>query len=151
MLSLLLAEDNPGDVRLVREALRTSPFASELVVASDGAQALKYLRSSRFDLAILDLNLPKLSGLDVLKRVKEIEVLRQIPIIVLSTSGSEADILAAYDLHANAYLVKAHSYDAVVRQFEKIEAWLNCVKLPFNVDDYQMAPAHSADDDSKPI
>ncbi|HEU0131122.1 MAG TPA: response regulator [Mycobacteriales bacterium] len=135
---ILLVEDNPGDVRLTREALRRGRVANTLDVVGDGDAALAYLRregayagSERPDLVLLDLNLPGLDGRDVLAEVKKDESLRRLPIIVLTTSAAERDIGRSYDLGANCYVTKPvelADFLGVVRSFE--DFWLSIVKLP---------------------
>jgi chemotaxis family two-component system response regulator Rcp1 len=141
---ILLVEDNPGDVRLVRESMVDWASASKLHVVTNGEDAVQfvcqtkaYADAPRPDLIILDLNLPGLSGLDVLTKLKDIPGLRRIPTIMLSSSEAEEDIRSAYELHVNVYLVKARSFAGIIKQFENIEAWLNCARLPFNSDDYK--------------
>jgi chemotaxis family two-component system response regulator Rcp1 len=138
VLKILLVEDNPGDVRLMREALRDGLLRSDLQVVENGEEALAYLHqtgafagASRPDLIFLDLNLPKKDGREVLQEVKQDESLRRIPIVVLTTSEAERDILHAYDLHANCYVKKPVDLDqflAVVRACENF--WLSVVRLP---------------------
>jgi len=135
---LLLVEDSPGDVELTREALDEARVSNELHVVADGEQAMQYLkREGRFadavrpDLVLLDLNLPRMDGRQVLAEIKADPELRRIPVVVLTTSRAEKDVLAAYELHANAYIVKPVDLDqflAVVRSVEGF--WLSVVKLP---------------------
>ncbi|MFN3323479.1 MAG: response regulator [Bryobacteraceae bacterium] len=135
---ILLVEDNPGDVRLTREALRESTVPCRLTVVPDGEAALKYLRREgvytdavRPDLILLDLNLPRKDGREVLCELKRDDDLRQIPVVVLTTSMAEQDIFKAYDLHANCYLQKPVDLDrflSIVRAIENF--WLTVVKLP---------------------
>lgn len=137
-IHILLVEDNPGDVRLTREALRESKLLNELAVASDGVEALAMLRrqgdysdATTPDLILLDLNLPRLDGREVLQAVKEDPVLRRIPVVVLTTSEAEQDILRAYDLHANCYIVKPVDLEQFLHVVRSIEDfWLTIVKLP---------------------
>lgn len=137
-IKILLVEDNPGDVRLVIEALKDSKIYNTLDVVEDGQDALaylnregKYANTSTPDLILLDFDLPTVSGREVLEQVKSNKNLRLIPIIVLTVSQSEQDILRAYDLQANAYVNKPIDFDqfiAVIRSIENF--WFTIVKLP---------------------
>jgi two-component system, chemotaxis family, response regulator Rcp1 len=137
-IEILLVEDNPADVRLTQEALRDSKISNRLHAVGDGEQALRFLRregehveSPRPDLVLLDLNLPRLSGREVLAQVKADPDLRRIPVVVLTTSEAEQDIVRSYDLHANAYVRKPvdfHQFTEVVRLIE--DFWFSVVKLP---------------------
>jgi len=137
-IEILLAEDNPGDVRLTIEALRQDKVNNHLGVARDGQEAMDYLRqrgsfaqAPRPDLVLLDLNMPKKSGLEVLAEIKGDPDLRRIPVVILTTSDAEKDIMASYDLHANCYITKPvdlGQFMVVVRQIEGF--WLEIVKLP---------------------
>src|SRR6266487_2715758 len=107
-VKILLVEDNPGDVRLTQEALKEGKVQNELAVVSDGVQAMAYLRrealyadATRLDLILLDLNLPRKDGREVLAEIKADEQLRRIPIVILTTSRAEMDVVRSYDLHAN--------------------------------------------------
>lgn len=131
---LLLIEDNPGDVRLAYETF----CQAKINVVSDGEEALVYLRRIAIydrtklpDLIMLDLNLPKTAGHEVLAQIKSDPTLRRIPVIVLSSSETEEDILKAYDLHANCYITKPHDLDEFVRIVSLIEEfWWGTIKLP---------------------
>ena len=135
---ILLVEDNPADVRLTMEAMRESKMLSRVTVVSDGEQALDYLRrrgpyatATRPDLVLLDLNLPKKDGREVLQEIKAIEDLRRIPVVVLTTSKAEEDIYRTYDLHANCYITKPMDLDRFIEVVQQIEGfWLNVVSLP---------------------
>lgn len=137
-IEILLVEDNPADVRLTKEALKEGKIAHELSVVMDGVQAMEFLRrggdfsgASRPDLILLDLNLPKKDGREVLAEIKEDDELKSIPVVVLTTSKGEEDICRAYNLHANCYITKPVDYEqfiGVVRAIE--EFWLMIVKLP---------------------
>lgn len=136
-IEILLVEDNPADVRLTREMLKEARIANHLTVAGTGAEALEHLQQGRGkgqprpDLILLDLNLPGMSGQDVLGRVKSDPDLRRVPIVILTSSQAEQDVLRSYDLHANAYVVKPvdlTQFIDVVRSIE--EFWLAVVKLP---------------------
>jgi chemotaxis family two-component system response regulator Rcp1 len=137
-IEILLVEDNPGDVRLTFEALRDGRVSNNLHVVADGAEALNFLRKSgpyaaepTPDLILLDLNLPKVDGREVLAEVKTDPVLKRIPVIVLTTSGAEEDILKTYDLHANSYVTKPVDLDQFINIVKAIEGfWLSVVKLP---------------------
>ena len=121
-MRVLLVEDNPGDARLVREAVRLCTSAVDLTILTDGEQALDYLfKRSPFEdapppeLILLDLNLPKVDGRDVLIRIKGDVLLRRVPVFILSTSGAKRDIEAAYDHHANCYLQKPIDLEEFIR------------------------------------
>jgi two-component system, chemotaxis family, response regulator Rcp1 len=137
-IEILLVEDNPGDVRLTRETLRDSKIVNNLHVASDGIEALAFLRqqgphhrAARPDLILLDLNLPSKNGREVLSEIKADHALRHIPVVVLTTSSAERDIAAAYTLHANCYVVKPvglSEFATIVRSIE--DFWFEVVRLP---------------------
>ncbi|MFA9414969.1 response regulator [Natrinema sp. HArc-T2] len=139
---ILLVEDNPGDVRLTREAFKQGRIENDLHVVSDGFEALSFLAQEdeyadvpRPDLILLDLNLPRKDGEDVLKELKDDPALRSIPVIVLTSSSAEEDIARSYELHANAYLTKPVDPDEfieTVRAFEKF--WFSVVRLPPEAD-----------------
>ena len=134
---VLVVEDNPADVRLLREALGAGRIAVEIDVAGDGEQAVEILMRSvdeaqaRPDLVLLDLNLPRMTGTEVLAEVKSHPALRRTPIIVLSGSAAEQDVQAAYDLHANAYLRKPRDFPGLRGLVAEIERfWLEQALLP---------------------
>jgi chemotaxis family two-component system response regulator Rcp1 len=137
-VEILLVEDNPSDVRLTRESLKDSKVLNHMSVVDNGVEAMaflrregKYVKATRPDLILLDLNLPKKDGREVLAEIKADEQLRRIPVVVLTTSSAEQDILKTYDLHANCYITKPVNLDqfsAVVRAIE--EFWFTIVKLP---------------------
>jgi CheY-like chemotaxis protein len=137
-IRILLVEDSPGDVRLTREAMREIDVTNELHVVGDGEAALRFLRregehagAPRPDLVLLDLNLPLLGGHEVLRRVKADGDLRRIPVVVLSTSASEDDVLAAYDGGVNSYVRKPVQLDGFLRVLRSVEEWwLRSVTLP---------------------
>jgi CheY-like chemotaxis protein len=137
-IEILLVEDNPGDVRLTQEAMRAARMTNTLHVVDDGIQAMEFLRrrshfkdAPRPDLILLDLNLPKKDGRAVLSEVKTDPDLRRIPVVVLTTSRSEEDVLQAYDMHANAYVTKPVNLDQFLRIVALIdEFWLKVVTLP---------------------
>jgi CheY-like chemotaxis protein len=137
-IQILLVEDNPGDVRLTREVLAECNVLNELTVLGDGEEALEFLTRSgahssapRPDLVLLDLNLPRKDGREVLAAIKQDADLRRIPVVVLTTSSDEADILRSYNLHANCYITKPVDLDQFVTVVRVIEDfWLAIVKLP---------------------
>ena len=137
-VNILLIEDNPGDVRLTREAFKETQIDVNLSVAMDGVEALQMLRikppfedNSIPDLILLDLNLPKLDGREVLEAIKSDQKLKIIPVVVLSTSTAEEDILHSYQLHVNCYLNKPVDFDSFCEMVKKIEAfWLQTAVLP---------------------
>jgi chemotaxis family two-component system response regulator Rcp1 len=137
-IEILLVEDNPGDVRLTIEALHEGKLANNLQIARDGAEALQYLRREgqfseavRPDLILLDLNLPKRDGREVLGEIKQDADLRRIPVVILTTSQAEQDIFQSYDLHANCYITKPVDLDAFIRVVKSIDSfWLSVVQLP---------------------
>ena len=135
---ILLVEDNEGDVRLTREALHEGKVANQLIVARDGIEALAVLRrtgahadSPRPHLILLDLNLPKMDGRQVLAEIKQDADLRRIPVVVLTTSKAEEDIVRTYNLHANCYVTKPVDFEKFVSVIRTIdEFWLTVVRLP---------------------
>ena len=137
-IEVLLVEDSPGDVRLTREAFKDAKVHLNLHVASDGVEAMdflnrvgKYARVPRPDLILLDLNLPKKDGREVLEEVKESPALKSIPVVILTTSASDADILRSYRLHANCYITKPVGLDGFLKVVKSIDSfWLSVVKLP---------------------
>ena len=137
-IHILLVEDNPGDVRLTREALLEARVRNHLSVAKDGVEALAMLRrvplpgeGPRPDLVLLDLNLPRMDGREVLAEMKGDPDLRRIPVVVLTTSKAEEDVLRSYDLHANSYITKPVDLDQFIRVAQAIEDfWLTVVTLP---------------------
>jgi chemotaxis family two-component system response regulator Rcp1 len=137
-IEILLVEDNPGDVRLTREALKEAKVRNNLAVANDGVEALAYLRrepphetATRPDLVLLDLNLPRKDGREVLAEIKADPDLRRLPVVVLTTSTAEQDILESYNLYANCYITKPVDLDQFLGIVTSIEDfWLTIVKLP---------------------
>lgn len=137
-VEILLVEDNPGDVRLTKEALKEAKIYNNLSVVEDGVEAVAYLyqegkykAASRPDLILLDLNLPKKDGREVLEIIKSDHMLKRIPVVVLTTSKAEQDILKVYDLYANCYITKPvdlGQFMSVVKSIE--DFWLSIVKLP---------------------
>jgi two-component system response regulator len=137
-VEVLLVEDSPGDVRLTREAFKDAKVHINLHVASDGTEAMDFLNREgkhanvpRPDLILLDLNLPKKDGREVLKEIKENPALKSIPVVILTTSSSDADILRSYRLHANCYITKPVGLDGFLEVVKSIDSfWLSVVKLP---------------------
>jgi CheY-like chemotaxis protein len=137
-INILLVEDNPGDVRLTREALNENKIVNELSLAGDGEEALKFLRKEngyenapKPDLILLDLNLPKKDGRQVLAEIKNDEKLKRIPVIILTSSKAEEDILKMYNLHANCYITKPIDLKQFMMVIKTIEEfWFTIVKLP---------------------
>ena len=137
-IEILLVEDNPGDIRLTKEALKEAKVNNSLSVVGDGVEALAFLRrggvysaAPRPDIVLLDLNLPKKDGRQVLAEVKADPELRRIPVVILTTSKAEEDILKTYDLHANCFITKPVDFDQFVRVVQSIEHfWLSIVTLP---------------------
>jgi len=137
-INVLLVEDSPGDVRLTQEAFREANGSIRLHVAVDGVEAMAFLRhegghvlAPRPDLILLDLNLPKMDGREVLGHIKEDEGLKTIPTVILTTSDAEADIVKSYQLQANCYLTKPVQLDAFESLVKSInDFWLTKVKLP---------------------
>jgi chemotaxis family two-component system response regulator Rcp1 len=137
-IEVLLVEDSPGDVRLTREALKDAKVHISLHVAADGIEAMAFLERAgthvdapRPDLILLDLNLPKKDGREVLKEIKESPTLRSIPVVILTTSSSEEDVLRSYELHANCYISKPVDLDGFLKVVQSIDNfWLSVVKLP---------------------
>ncbi len=139
-VDILLVEDNPGDVRLTREALRAAKVLNRMSVAQDGVEALAFLRrqgpyadAPRPELILLDLNLPKKDGREVLEEIKQDPDLKRIPVVILTTSQAEQDIIRTYNLHANCYVSKPVDLDQFITVIKSIEDfWLTIVKLPPN-------------------
>ncbi len=137
-IEILLVEDNPGDIRLTREALKESKMLINLEVVTDGVEALKFLhKDGKYkakimpDLILLDLNLPKKNGRQVLAEIKADDRLKIIPVVILTTSRNEEDILATYGNHANCYITKPIDLDQFITVVAKIEEfWLTTVRLP---------------------
>jgi chemotaxis family two-component system response regulator Rcp1 len=146
-LQILMVEDNPGDARLALEALKDSKVHNVLYHVWDGVEAMRFLRRqaeytdvSLPDLVLLDLNLPRKDGHEVLKEMKDDAELRLIPVVVLTTSAAERDLVKSYGLHANAYIVKPIGLDQFVEVVQAIEEfWLSIVKLPRASDSKDLA------------
>lgn len=138
-IEILLVEDNEGDVGLVEEVFHEAKIRNKLNVAEDGEEAILFLRKEgkfsnapRPDIILLDLNLPLKDGREVLKEIKEDDDLKRIPVVVLTTSKAEEDVLKSYNLHANSYITKPVDFDQFIRVIKSIENfWLDVVKLPF--------------------
>lgn len=138
MVEILMVEDNPADVRLTREAFKDAKVLNNMSVVGDGEEALSFLRrqgkysgAPRPDLILLDLNLPKKDGREVLAEIKSDPLFKRIPVVVLTTSEDEKDILKAYDLHVNAYITKPVNLEQFMKVVEAVEDfWLTVVKLP---------------------
>ena len=139
-IEILLVEDNPGDARLTLEAFKEGRVLNNLVVMKDGVEALAYLRrrgpyatSKTPDLILLDLNLPRKSGREVLAEIKADEQLKVIPVVVLTTSADDQDVARAYNQHANCYITKPVDLEQFLRVVHSIEDfWLTLVRLPEN-------------------
>jgi chemotaxis family two-component system response regulator Rcp1 len=137
-VQMLLVEDNPGDVRLTKETLKDAKLMVDLHVVGDGVEAMaflrqegKYTKAPRPDLVLLDLNLPKKDGREVLAEIKQDPDLRRIPVVVLTISSAEEDILKSYNLHANAYVNKPLNLEQFAKITKAIEDfWFSVVKLP---------------------
>lgn len=137
-IEILLVEDNPSDVRLTQEVLRDGRVRNNMSVVMDGVDAISFLHQTgeyagapRPDIILLDLNLPKKDGREVLAEIKADPDLKNIPVVVLTTSSAEQDIFRSYDLHANCYITKPVDLDQFIRVMRSIEDfWLTIVKLP---------------------
>lgn len=137
-INILLVEDNPGDVRLTQEVLKEGKIKNTLNVVMDGEEALEYLNkrgqyllAETPDIILLDLNLPKIDGREVLEEIKKTPNLKRIPVIVLTTSDAQADILKIYDNHANCYITKPVDFSQFINVVKSIEDfWLTIVQLP---------------------
>lgn len=137
-IEVLLVEDNPGDVRLMVEALKDAKVNNNLSVAINGEEAMAFIRREGAysdaptpDLIMLDLNLPKKDGREVLEEIKEDPDFKHIPVVVITTSGAEEDIIKSYSLHANCYITKPVNFEQFIKVVHSIEEfWLTVVKLP---------------------
>jgi chemotaxis family two-component system response regulator Rcp1 len=137
-VEILLVEDSPGDVRLTQEALKENKVANRLSVTGDGEEALRFLRregrfaeAPRPDLILLDLNLPRKDGRETLAEIKRNPSLKRIPVVILTTSQAEEDIVRTYNLHANCYITKPVDLDQFIKVVHTIkDFWLSIVKLP---------------------
>ncbi len=143
-VELLLVEDNPVDIKLTTRALKEGKVLNNLSVVRDGVEAMQFLhregdysKAPRPDLILLDLNMPRMDGREVLTEIKNSDDLKHIPVIVLTTSDAEQDVLRSYNLHANSYITKPVDFDQFVdaiRRFE--EFWFTVVRLPSNVQPF---------------
>lgn len=141
-IEILLVDDNPGDIRLTQEALKESKVFNNLHIVEDGMEALEFLRKKgRFkneitpDIILLDLNLPKRNGREVLTEIKNDDLLKKIPVVILTISRAEEDILKSYELHANCYITKPVDMNQFIKIVRSIEDfWFSIVKLPPNID-----------------
>lgn len=137
-VNILLVEDNKGDIRLTQEAVKESKLLINLSVVMDGVEAIEFLRKNgkykdeiRPDIILLDLNLPKMDGRQVLAEIKNDPDLKLIPVVILTTSRSEEDLLKSYGLHANCYINKPLEFEKFIQVVQKIEDfWLTIVRLP---------------------
>lgn len=137
-IEILLIEDNLGDVRLTQEALKEGKVHNNLSVVVDGVEAMTYLRqqgrfsaATRPDIILLDLNLPKKNGREVLAEIKQDDELKHIPVVILTTSKADEDVIKSYNLYANCYITKPVDLDQFIRVIQSIEDfWLTIVKLP---------------------
>jgi CheY-like chemotaxis protein len=137
-INVLIVEDNPGDARLIEEVFKQNKIYSSFIILNDGVKAINYLKKQdeyinamKPDVIILDLNLPKKDGREVLSEIKFDELLMHIPVIVLTSSSSEEDILNAYNLHANCYVTKPIDFNSFTNAIKSIENyWFSVVKLP---------------------
>ena len=137
-VEILLVEDDPGDVRLTQEALKDSKMRNNLHIVEDGIEALAFLRNEgdyadvpKPDIILLDLNLPRKDGREVLQEIKDDEKLKRIPVVILTTSENDEDILTSYNLHANCYITKPVDMNQFVQIVKTIEGfWFSIVKLP---------------------
>jgi len=137
-IKILLVEDNPGDARLAQEALKEAKMANDIHWVDDGVKAMEFLRrqgeyqdAPRPDVVLLDLNLPRMDGREVLAEIKTDPDLKRIPVVVLTVSEAEEDILRSYNLHANCYITKPLELDRFMEVVQQIEDfWLTIVKLP---------------------
>ncbi len=139
---ILLVEDNPGDIRLTQEAIKEGPVQHELYVAKDGVEALdflhkkeRYLNAPTPDIILLDLNLPRKDGREVLAEIKADDNLKLIPVVILTTSDAEQDILRSYTLHANCFITKPVDLDAFIEIIRQIETyWFTIAQLPGKIE-----------------
>lgn len=137
-MNVLLVEDNPADAKMTKRAFEQSEGKNRLNIVTDGEQALNYLNrsgqysnSDRPDLILLDLNIPKLPGIELLKKIKENDDLKSIPVIILSTSSAERDIVSSYNLHANSFITKPDDLGGLVRVTKAINNfWFDAASLP---------------------
>lgn len=137
-MNILLAEDNEGDVRLTREAMKEGKLAINLHIAKDGVETMEFLRregkfadATRPDIILLDLNMPRKDGREALAEIKADDDLKSIPVVILTTSSAEEDVMKTYDLHANCYITKPVDMDQFIKVVQTVEEfWFSIVKLP---------------------
>jgi DNA-binding response OmpR family regulator len=149
-INILLVEDNPADARLIREVFKDTKIKNELYVVKDGVDAMallnqedEYANFPRPDVILLDLNLPRKDGREVLKELKEDDALKSVPIVVLTTSSAEEDIIRTYNNHANCYITKPVDFDQFLKVINAIEDfWLTVVSLPSNLNEDHMVLEH---------
>ena len=142
-INILLVEDNPADARLIKEVFKDTKTKNRLYVVKDGVEAMAFLNQEfeyadipRPDVILLDLNLPRKDGREVLKELKEDDVLKRLPIVILTTSSAEEDIIKTYNNHANCYITKPVDFDQFLKVINSIEDfWLSVVKLPSNLNE----------------
>lgn len=142
-INILLVEDNPADARLIKEVFKDTKTKNRLYVVKDGVEAMAFLNQEleyvdipRPDVILLDLNLPRKDGREVLKELKEYDILKRVPIVVLTTSSAEEDIIRTYNNHANCYITKPVDFDQFLKVINSIEDfWLSVVKLPSNLNE----------------
>ena len=142
-INILLVEDNPADARLIKEVFKDTKTKNRLYVVKDGVEAMAFLNQEfeytdipRPDVILLDLNLPRKDGREVLKELKEDDVLKRVPIVILTTSSAEEDIIKTYNNHANCYITKPVDFDQFLKVINSIEDfWLSVVKLPSNLNE----------------
>ncbi len=138
IVEILLIEDNPGDIRLTMEAFKNAKMANKLHIARDGEEAIQFLHKEppfhdavTPDIILLDLNLPKVDGREVLEIIKQDNNLRKIPVVILTSSEAEIDVVQSYNLHANCYVVKPVDFEKFITVIKSIkDFWLTVVKLP---------------------
>ncbi len=138
IIEILLVEDNPGDIRLTQETLKEAKVKNSIHITTDGVEAMEFLRHEgkfkdvpRPDLILLDLNMPRKNGLEVLSEIKTDDTLKQIPIVILTVSNNEEDILKSYNLHANCFITKPVDLNQFLKVIKSIDNfWLTIVKLP---------------------
>ena len=141
-VEILLVEDNPGDVRLTQEVFKEGKVRNNMSVVRNGEQAMAFLRrenhfadAERPDIILLDLNLPRKDGREVLAEIKADPDLKRIPVVILTTSQAESDLVQSYNLHANCYIVKPVDLENFIEVVKRIEGfWLQIVKLPSNIE-----------------
>ncbi|MDP4224477.1 MAG: response regulator [Bacteroidota bacterium] len=157
IIDILVVEDNTGDARLIKEVLNDNKMYSSLHLASDGVEAMdilrnrgKYKKVPKPDLIILDLNLPRKDGREVLSEIKNDEILKHIPVVIMTISQAEEDILRSYNLHANCYITKPIDLNQFIKVVKSIEDfWFSIVKLPPKADLTNLLPDQSGSESVK--